>query len=335
MKVQTKLQLLFLKNSLFSANRYDKSETPRIWIFLGADYGNLGDIAITLYQEKFLKNTFRDHEVVVVPISATAEYIPSIKKVIKADDIITIVGGGNMTDLYGDIEFLRQLVIKSFPRNKIISFPQSIYLTPTKDGVRLRKRIAKIYGSHGNLQIMMRDRRSFSLMKEILPNGNIQLAPDIVMLGNCREEKPRKKQVAVCIRKDKEATKDAMGNISSFIDDLQSKGYNIVYLDTQVENRLIKREGGEVLIKKLLDVMSNSSLVITNRLHGMIFAFITGTPAVVLDNSTGKVSSTYDWIKDCGYIHLGVPNKSIEQLSFTDNFAAVNQRLSNILKNLI
>jgi exopolysaccharide biosynthesis predicted pyruvyltransferase EpsI len=36
----------------------------------------------------------------------------------------------------------------------------------------------------------------------------------------------------------------------------------------------------------------------------MIFAYITGTPAVVLPNSNFKVAKCYEWIKGCGYIHL-------------------------------
>jgi len=42
--------------------------------------------------------------------------------------------------------------------------------------------------------------------------------------------------------------------------------------------------------------------VITDRLHGMIFAFITGTPAIVLPNNNGKIEHSYDWISECGYI---------------------------------
>ena len=42
----------------------------------------------------------------------------------------------------------------------------------------------------------------------------------------------------------------------------------------------------------------------TDRLHGMIFAFITGTPAIVFSNNNHKIEGAYEWIKDCGYIYF-------------------------------
>lgn len=335
MKIQTKLKLLFLRYSLFPAKIYEKSDVKRVWIFLGADYGNLGDVAITLFQEEFLKQKFPNHEVLTVPISNTVRCIPAVKKVIKDTDIVTIIGGGNMSDLYKDIEFLRQLVIKSFSRNRIISFPQSVYFTSTKDGDNLRKEISRIYGSHKNLQILMRDPRSLKLMKDILPNGNVQLAPDIVMVGKHHMGLSREKRVVVCIRNDKEALRDGSDNITKYIDELQCKGYDIVYLDTQIDDKLVRQEGGEYHLTKYLDTISNCSLMITNRLHGMIFAFITRTPAIVMDNSTGKVSTTYGWIKGCGYIHMVDADTNIDQLAFKDNFDEVNVRLSKLLAKLI
>lgn len=335
MNVKTKLKLLFLRYSLFTPQIYKKSDVKRVWIFLGADYGNLGDVAITLFQESFLKQKFPNHEVVTVPISKTVKCIPAVKKVIKDTDIVTIIGGGNMSDLYKDIEFLRQLVIKSFSRNRIISFPQSIYLSPTKDGDNLRKEIARIYGSHKNLQILMRDHRSLKLMKEILPDGNVQLAPDIVMVGKRHVGLSRKKRVVVCLRDDKEAVKSGIDNVKTHIDELQRKGYDIVYLDTQIDDKLVRQDGGVYHLTKYLDAISNCSLMITNRLHGMIFAFITGTPAIVMDNSTGKVFATYEWIKECGYIHRVDAYTNIDQLSFTDHFDEVNVKLSKLLAKLI
>ena len=43
-------------------------------------------------------------------------------------------------------------------------------------------------------------------------------------------------------------------------------------------------------------------LVVTDRLHGMIFSAITGTPCVVLSNYNHKVRGTYEWISYLPYI---------------------------------
>lgn len=58
----------------------------------------------------------------------------SLKSIIDPNDIITIVGGGNTGDMYDDIEFCRQFIIKQFPNNKIVCFPQTIDFSETSIG---------------------------------------------------------------------------------------------------------------------------------------------------------------------------------------------------------
>jgi pyruvyl transferase EpsI len=46
-------------------------------------------------------------------------------------------------------------------------------------------------------------------------------------------------------------------------------------------------------------------VVVTDRLHGMIFAAITGTPCVVLQNSNHKIESTHQtWLSSLSHIML-------------------------------
>jgi pyruvyl transferase EpsI len=46
-----------------------------------------------------------------------------------------------------------------------------------------------------------------------------------------------------------------------------------------------------------------SRLVITDRLHAMIFAVITGTACIAVDNKSKKVSGVYEWLQDVPYVH--------------------------------
>ena len=98
----------------------------RAFIFLAADYGNIGDLAITGAQRNFLACYAGVDQVVPIPISRTAHLIGFIQRNAKPDDLITIVGGGNMGVLYPDIEYLRQWVISSFPHNRIVCFPKTL-----------------------------------------------------------------------------------------------------------------------------------------------------------------------------------------------------------------
>lgn len=45
-------------------------------------------------------------------------------------------------------------------------------------------------------------------------------------------------------------------------------------------------------------------MVITDRLHGMIFCYITNTPCLVFQNNIYKVRETYEWIKGNKNINL-------------------------------
>ena len=135
---KTKLLLFFynympLKDFPFKAPDIQKN---RIFIFLAADYGNLGDVAITYAQHKFLNKYFPDYIVTEIPISTTLKGITFVKKIIKPNDVITTVGGGNMGDLYDSIELYRRLVISNFHSNKIISFPQTIDFRDNTRGIK-------------------------------------------------------------------------------------------------------------------------------------------------------------------------------------------------------
>lgn len=66
--------------------------------------------------------------------------------------------------------------------------------------------------------------------------------------------------------------------------------------------------------------------MVTDRLHGMIFAYITGTPAIVFSNSNQKVKNCFEWIKDCGYIFY---MDSFDKKSFIVNVDAVMKAKPN------
>ena len=44
--------------------------------------------------------------------------------------------------------------------------------------------------------------------------------------------------------------------------------------------------------------------LITDRIHGMLFAAVTGTPCIALDNVSKKVSGAYEWIQYLDYIQF-------------------------------
>ena len=304
-KLYFKFMLRYNLSSSDSMIFQQYSKKKKCIVCLAADYGNLGDVAITYAQYNFLKSMLTDYEIVDFTISSTLRSLKSLKKICGNDDIITIVGGGNMGDIYGDIELLRLMIVKSFPHNKIISFPQTIeYIDPIKNKflLSLSKRV---YQGHKHLLLCARESVSYLKMKELYPCSQVCLVPDIVMTLDMRSKSVERDSslVTLCLRNDKEKSQTAVDE-SLLVTQLKEQGFKVHLRDTHIGKSKISIVEREFELRNIWEQFSRSRLVITDRLHGMIFAFITGTPAIVLPNSNFKIEKCYEWIKECGFIHF-------------------------------
>lgn len=298
-------------------------------VFLAADYGNLGDVAITYAQEQFLREHYPDYEIVDVPISKTLSSLKSLQSICNNDDIITVVGGGNMSDLYFDIELLRQMVVKVFTRNKVILFPQTMFFSNTLGGKYLKRQAVKVYTKHKNLTITARERWSYEAMKAMFSSSI--LLPDIVMTLDNREPIIERKGITLCLRNDMESglTKEFRAKLKTQLLDR----YDIVDYDTHIGRGGLSMEERKKELNKIWNHFRSSQWVITDRLHGMIFAFIIGTPCIVLPNNNYKIEGCYSWIKNCGYIHF-MDEANIDQIltmirkkENTADFETVHQKI--------
>ena len=85
----------------------------------------------------------------------------------------------------------------------------------------------------------------------------------------------------------------------------------------------------DVLIKKREEIVNNkftefskAKIVITDRLHAMVMCAIVGTPCIVFDNVSKKVSCVYyDWLKEVPYIRVAEDMEIIHE--------TINQILNN------
>lgn len=296
-KYWLKFRLISWKNQ-WNTPLISKSERSKVFIFLAADYGNLGDIAITYAQKKYLQEKFPKHSIIEVPAAQTLLQLSPIKRRIQKDDIITVVGGGNMGDMYFDIELLRLLVIKNFPNNRIILFPQTIDYSDSKEAKTLLKLSQKIYCGHKNLVMNAREKVSFEKMKTYYPTVDVRLCPDIVMGLKELGDELRENRVLFCLRNDKEKNKDNDRLIEEIKKYTESLNLSPVEFDTHIGGGRFSEEEKYSILKELWSEFRKSKLVVTDRLHGMIFAFITGTRAIILPNGNFKVESCFEWIKN-------------------------------------
>ena len=331
------INIIILRLKLFfaylcSTYKYDLEQLGKknIFIFLGADYGNVGDVAITYAQTKYLQERYPTYNVVEIPISQTFNGIKAVKRVVGKNDIIALIGGGNTSDLYDDIEWLRQLVVLNFRNQRIIGFPQTFDFSNTLKGYFCKSIAHYVYGKARCFTILTRERNTMRMLQRDMKNLDTQMAPDIVMTLDERCISDRHGAL-VCLRSDKEkAIKE--GYRRKLITKLQQKYGNITYQDTQVDG--VSKSNRYDKLRNIIDLFRQHELVVTDRLHGMILCFVTGTPALVLDNSNHKISACYEWIKDCGYIKLLSSLEDVDSLNPIYKFDEVHKKIMSYYENL-
>lgn len=277
----------------------------RCFIFLAADYGNIGDIAISHAQKQYLQRVLTDYEVISVAISQTRFVLNSIKQQIRETDIVTIIGGGNMGGTYPDIEELRQLIIKSFPANRIVCFPQTLDWNNSDQSQHALQRIVNVYAKHPDIHVFARESITAAKLNELFSaysNVHIGLVPDIVMSANAIALGTTDCVVPLgilrCLRDDKEAALSA--EQYSMIDKaLAATGHTIEKTDTHAGGSQLNEAQCTKLLTDKLSQFRAAKLVVTDRLHGMILSLLSGTPCLVLPNSNHKIRQTQlDWLRN-------------------------------------
>lgn len=329
----------FIKVNILPKKLEEDTKRNHCYIFMCADYPNMGDIAITVAQKKFLEKLLKDYQITCIKISESYYYLKDIKKRLKQNDIITIIGGGNITDLYIAYERERKFVIHYFQKNKIISFPETISFSDSKKGIREAKSFQSTCNKNQNLTILVREEQSLKYC-ENKKIENVKLTPDIVFsLDNQYPIVNRDNNITLCFRNDKEKKSEIIEKVKR--NELINQ-YHLREMDTLVDFK-IDFEKREEQFEKFLADFSNTKLLITDRLHGMIFAYITNTPCIVFDNSNKKISSTYfTWLKNQNFIIFEdsygdnkmsedvrklLNLKEIQKQSIMDGFKIINEKL--------
>ncbi|TXD56692.1 polysaccharide biosynthesis protein [Polaribacter sp. IC066] len=333
--------LLFIQK--FKAFKYFKNVSldknkKYAFIFLAADYGNLGDVAITYAQTKFLEKN-ANFQVVEIPISKSLEGLWFVKRNIQEGDIVTTVGGGNLGDLYDQIEYIRQLVVKFFPNNKIISFPQTFDFSETNEGAIALSRAKRVYNKHKQLVFIAREKISYELMRKHFTQAKVLLTPDIVLTLDKTTPERNRKGVIFTLRQDKE--KNLTEEQYQFIlESVKANFKNISYLDTHINKNNLSIFERVNELNSIWESYRSAELVITDRLHGMIFCYITNTPCIVFLNNNHKVKGTYKWIK--GNINIKLQAKFSKQKFKEDlegnrkvsPYFNINERFDALIKEL-
>lgn len=286
-------------------------------------HGNLGDQAIAYAEHQFVKKysgvdmfSFLDFE--------SIGKLRSLKTGIdNKNSILFFHGGGNFGTLYPSAESLRRTVINKFPDTKIIMFPQSIFFSNDVKGKYELKISSKIYSNKQNFIIFSREPKSYEIIKNNFNNDTF-LVPDIVFSLDIYDDLniSSRNGVITLFRNDQEKIISDKNSIE--INNYLENNYKrITKSDTHIgpkfDNKIDSSNREHFLFEKWNEIASHD-LAVTDRLHGMIFSYITKTPCIVFENNNHKIRETYDfWLSDCNYIEMvdsfNSFTKAVEKLS--------------------
>lgn len=255
-----------------------------------SEHRNIGDAAISMAAQQLLAQQYPEYFQVEFSTYELDDRYGFLQSIIHPEDVFFLNGGGNLGSCYPDEEAMHRRIIADFPHHPVIVLPQTILFEDTEEGQRQLALSTQVYNRHPQLTLFTRGQRSFRLAKEAFPNAHIHLMPDCVFALR-REYALERRGVLLCLRTDQEGWLDAAlkGDIEQrvrcFCPDVETT--------TNMAAFEITRTLRAPVVHAELQRYAARRLVVTDRLHGMIFAAVTGTPVVVLASGNTKLEEFY------------------------------------------
>lgn len=277
---------------------YKTRHKKPVFLVFTPEHANLGDHAIAYAETKMFDRLRVDfYEVTGRQLYSLRHY-----KFLRILDFATVFvnGGGNLGTLWPEIESMNRSLIKELPNATICFFPNSIYYDNTPDGKEELRKSIEVYNQHPHLFLYAREMKSFSFMKEIYQH--VKFHPDMVLSLDPILKSGERAGCLICMRSDVERTvsEDDYNTICS----MAAQHFERVDFTNTVLNYNVSVSQREKALHEKFQEFAHAELVITDRLHGMIFCAITGTKCIAMCGKSPKIRGCYDEIKHLGFIKL-------------------------------
>lgn len=292
----TKMRTEFIEDTKSIECRGNKE---RLILMNTPDHDNLGDHLLTMGTMNFIKDKFPQIELIEITgrqwDTCREDIIPKITE----KDIIGIVGGGFMGDLWPGQDTRVKQILDDFKDNKSIFFPQTFFYIDNEKSIL--KDDVDFYNKRSNILYIHREKKSYEFFSENVVKNSFfnQCFPDMALYLEQNVYDTKRKNVLFCMRMDKESVNE--DSRQYLLDLCKTIGKEVELIDTVLDRSVIRSER-LMEVDKILKKVSSSELLITDRLHAMIMAVITGTPCIALNNLSGKVKGVYKWIEYLDYI---------------------------------
>ena len=287
---------------------------------------NTGDLLIWQGELSFLKHEVKSR--MLGYYNQATFGFPKLQK----DTVILLHGGGNFGDVWRMSQDFRLKVLRKYPNNRIVIFPQSVCYSTEELAISDAEQFAK----HHDVTICARDEVSFEYLKRFfsntllcIPDMAFCIDNDIMMPNILAQTKDNLyfkrtdhefREVIVDFIEGEYDTCDWPGtaNLSRFIKNL----YMIMILIQRLrEKRGLYQWFANALswcvniifmyivrpqyIRSGVRLMSRYRNIYTTRLHGLILAHLLGKEIFIVSNNNGKLENYYNsWLKNCKNIRI-------------------------------
>lgn len=300
---------------------------PKTVLMISPQYLNYGDHLIAQSELDFFKKSLNTSP---LDINYTFFYLwdRKVYDFLNKDDILWITGGGYIGDLWPESHHIVEKIIDNFPDNTIVFAPQTTYFEniESKEALVFKNKVQL----HGKCIFFSRDKKTMETLNML--GINSQLAPDfgLLYMADYHDWPTINKYAALCLRDDEE----------HIINDADRKKIEKVLKTTNLplHRILMSKEHCEIpawsreyFLKRKFKEYCFASVVVTDRLHGMVFSAISGVPCVAFDNKSKKVSGVWqEWLSELNYIKIINSSDQIESalrevLTFSDKRSNRNQ----------
>ncbi|MBE5773434.1 MAG: hypothetical protein E7337_05815 [Clostridiales bacterium] len=273
------------------------------------EHDNLGDHAIAFAETQMLEKAGIGY------YEITGKRLENLEKYdllgIMNGYPVLVQGGGYLGTLWYRSEKTLRGIIENNQGSVITLLPNTMYYEDSEWGRKEFQKSIDLYNQHDQLYIYAREKTSFNAMRNVYKN--VKLIPDVVLSLNMCTDQVKRNGCLICLRNDCEKTRseEEEACVIEQIKKLFSSNYRFTDMCVGHSIPVAQREK-ELEFK--LDEFRHAELVITDRLHGMIFAAITGTPCIVINSKSPKVWGCYQWIKDLEYIRFADHVEDIQMI---------------------
>ena len=269
------------------------------------EHSNVGDSAIAIAELLFLKRIIHNSaRIKEISSNDVTKYHRLLEKRNDGTSYFFWHGGGNMGDLWFREEANRRKHIVGQYAVEPVIFPQTIYYSETPFGKKEREESIKIYNKP-EITVIARETESYKIMKELYPEARILLTPDIVLSTSVKDYGvvPLARNGVLMVSRN---------DLEKSVEDLVWKELRseFIWLGLSVRQTdmhsadLVTKENRMAVVRSKMQEFCGAQLVVTDRLHVMVFAAITGTACIVFSCNNHKSKGTDDWISYLDYIRF-------------------------------